>query len=441
MPALQQYLELAYLDAGLQLNDEVLLACSGGRDSMVMLELLHRMGCRFQVAHANFQLRGEASEGDEAFVQERCTALGIPFHSKRFPTQDEAHAHHESIQMAARRLRYQWLFSLAKDLGCKRVITAHHGRDQAETLLLNLMRGSGPVGLQAMLPDNGKVLRPLLFCPYEQVEVFAKREYVQFREDASNSEQKYRRNFLRHSILKNWEERFPGTIDQLVKSTQLMQESNAFTQRQLKQMAEQYVVQNDAEIKIDYSLFNNPDAHLLMRHVLEPFGLKDQSSFILKERARPGAIFSSETHVLVADRGAWVIREVQEKPSAQEISPEELVQFGDYHFVLRKREADERMPLASRAIVLSDTLVSTGLYVRSWQEGDKMRCFGMQGQKKLSDILIDAKIDRPTKERIPVVCNSEGTILWLAGIRSAEALRLSDVNLATWVLELVEHDR
>ncbi len=439
MPSLQYYLETAYSEAELQKDDDVILACSGGRDSMVLFDVLHREGYTFRVAHANFQLRGEASDADEYFVAARCQALGIPFHSKRFSTQNEANTHHESIQMAARRLRYDWLFELAEKEGCKRILTAHHGRDQAETLLLNLMRGSGPVGLQAMVPDNGLVLRPLLYCAYEQVEVYAQREKVLFREDASNQEQKYRRNFLRHSILKIWEERYPGTIDQLVHSTQLMQESNAFLKLQLQQISEQYLVFQEAECKIDYALFSNPDAHLLMRHILEPFGLKDQSSFILKERARPGAVFSSSTHVLVADRTHWVIREAKESLESKRIQPGEELKWGDYHFRFRKYDPSEGILSAEKAIVLSKDWNAGYLLVRTWEEGDKMHCFGMKGQKKLSDILIDAKLDRLAKSRIPVVCSPDGTILWLAGLRSAEELRLDKLSDAEWILELESH--
>ncbi|HCS20417.1 MAG TPA: tRNA lysidine(34) synthetase TilS, partial [Bacteroidetes bacterium] len=402
------------------------------------------------VAHVNFQLRGKDSEGDETFVRDFCAEKSLRFFSTRFDTQKEAEKEGESIQMAARRLRYSWLFALMDEHGFKRVITAHHDRDQAETLLLNLMRGTGPLGLQGMVVDDGRLFRPMLRMEYPSIVKYAKQFQVAHREDISNAETKYKRNFIRHFLVKPWEERYPGTIRQISKSSEWMEEANAFMFAQLDKEARPFIHRKKDRVFIDYQLANHPSANLLMRHILKEYGLAEQAAFILPEHSRPGAIFSSKTHALLADREHWIIRRSRRStvdgqqstvngkiiltPITHNQEPESI-SVGSYGFLLRPTRSGEPIPKDNTAILLSNELLQSGLYFRHWQEGDKMKPFGMKGNKKLSDILIDAGIDRFTKASIPVLCDKKGNILWLAGVRSSELLRLKEVSDAAWVLE------
>jgi len=209
MNALHSNVSAVLQEASLQQGDLLILACSGGKDSMVLAHVLVDLGYRPTVAHVNFKLRGADSEADEAFVRDFCAEKELPFYSTQFQTESEASQHKESIQMAARRLRYAWLFSLMDELGAKRLITAHHERDQAETMLLNLMRGTGPQGLQGMLVDDGRLMRPMLRSSYEEIDRLAKSKEMKFREDKSNPCIKYKRNFIRHTLLTPWEEAYP----------------------------------------------------------------------------------------------------------------------------------------------------------------------------------------------------------------------------------------
>lgn len=440
MPSLTEQIKESFANAGIQPESKILLACSGGKDSMVLFHLLKELNLNFAVAHMNFQLRGEESEQDEAFVSEASKSSSIPFYSKKVDTHAEKQGNGESTQMAARRLRYDWLSELASVHGFVRVLTAHHARDQAETILLNLMRGTGPKGLQGMEPDNGKILRPLLRVEYDQIEQFVKKNKVEFREDKSNAETKYRRNFLRHKILTPWEDHFPGTVHQLTRTSEIMLESNRFLNQQLEKESSKFVKnENDSqELNIAYSLAEHPDARLLMRYLLEPYGLKDQTPFILQERSRPGAIFSSEKYILVADRTHWSISKKREELKPIYLAAGMEVRWGDYQFLLKERKPGDSLALNNSSILLSKEHLKEPLLVRVWEEGDKMQPFGMKGSKKLSDILIDAKVKRTKKDRIPVVCDADGEILWLTGIKSSERLRLENPDNAPYILEVLD---
>lgn len=450
MVILQKHIHEVMQAGALQEHDPLLVACSGGKDSMVLLHVLLALNYRPAVAHVNFQLRGKDSEGDETFVRDFCAEKDLRFFSTRFDTQKEAEKEGESIQMTARRLRYSWLFLLMEDHGFNRVLTAHHERDQAETVLLNLMRGTGPMGLQGMVVDDGRLFRPMLRLEYPSIAAYAEDFKVPYREDASNAETKYKRNFIRHFLLEPWEQRYPGTIRQISKSSEWMEEANAFMQAQLDKEVQPFIHQEKNTLHIDYRIAGHPSAHLLMRHILKDCGLAGQASFILQEHASPGAIFSSRTHELLADRGSWIIRSSHRStvdgqqltnnsqvyiPRTQDLEPM-TVSISGYRFLLRRPSKGETIPRNNSSILLSNDLLLSGLYFRHWQEGDRMKPFGLKGSKKLSDILVDAGIDRFTKESLPVLCDQKGNILWLAGVRSSELLRLKDISKAAWVLEL-----
>lgn len=416
--------------AGLNSDSPILLACSGGRDSMVLLHLLLSLGYAPAVAHVNFKLRGADSEGDAEHVRQFCAEKNLVFHYKTFDTLEEADAHKESIQMAARRLRYAWLFQLVDECGYHRLLTAHHDRDQAETLLLNLMRGTGPKGMQGMKEDDGRLLRPMLHLPYEEVERYAEKGGIVFREDKSNAQTKYRRNFIRHELMKPWEEAFPGTIRQINRSSEIMLEVNEFLHHQMDALCSAYVKEVNGRLQIDYAIRKESFVRLLMRHLLNPYHLQDQVPFILESVSRPGAMFSSESHVLLADREFWIL-ESRDKRKVNASSENLKALFGEkmtmewngFQFKLVREGKGKNQ--GNHSIRINPGALNQ-LFLRTWKQGDVMQPFGMKGKKKLSDLLIDAGINRLDKEKIPVLTNEKGDILWLAGIRSSELLRLEE---------------
>jgi len=408
---------------------------------MVLAHVLVDLGYRPTMAHVNFQLRGADSEADEAFVRDFCAEKELPFYSTQFQTESEASQHKESIQMAARRLRYAWLFSLMDELGAKRLLTAHHERDQAETLLLNLMRGTGPQGLQGMLVDDGRLMRPMLRSSYEEIDRLAMQESITFREDKSNASIKYKRNFIRHTLLTPWEDAYPGTVRQFSRSSEIMQEVNVFLNHQFEQVVKEYVLEESSEIRINFSIKTHPSARLLMRYILKPFALEDQAPFVLETEGRPGAIFKSATHLLLADRDYWLIKIRDEPKGASNLElpllahDEESKQFvfGEFEFEL-SLHSGKKWPSNANTILLTQDTIDAGCYFRHWQEGDRMQPFGMSGKKKLSDLFIDAKVDLFQKEKWPILCDIDGNILWVTGIRSGEGLRLEKLEQAKYSL-------
>ncbi len=394
----------------------------------------------FQVAHANFQLRGEESEKDQETLEEACKSLGLNFVCKRFDTLGAVTEHKESIQMAARRLRYDWLEKLLLETGAARIITAHHQRDQAETILLNLMRGTGVQGLQGMLPDNGMVWRPLLHMEYRDILEEADARGMIFREDASNADVKYKRNFIRHVLLEPWEERYPGTQRQLARSAELVKESNTFLQEQLEKELAGYCSSEDAgKMKIDLSLSQHPHARILMRHVLAPFGLQNDVPFILEKVSGPGALFASSTHRLLVDRDHYLIEPLQEKVlNKLKLAPGEAVKLGSYSVSLgTKTNVDQVIP--DGLSVWIPVEMTLPLMLRSWQQGDKMQPFGMKGSKLLSDLFTDAKWSVFQKEKTLVITDHNGQIIAVPELRNAEALRVESGQQA-YLLTINKHE-
>jgi len=427
--------------ATLKKEDRLILACSGGKDSMVLLHVLIDLGYLPTVAHVNFKLRAADSEADEAFVRDFCAEKSLPFHATFFHTETEANENKESIQMAARRLRYAWLFSLMDELGAQRLLTAHHERDQAETMLLNLMRGTGPQGLQGMLLDDGRLMRPMLRSSYEEIDRLAQSQQIEFREDKSNASIKYKRNFIRHTLISPWEEAYPGTVRQFSRSSEIMQEVNVFLNHQFEEVIKEFVLAEGEEVSILFSIKSHPSARLLMRYILKPYAMEDQAPFVLDTVGRPGAIFKSPKHLLLADRKYWLIKKREENNISK---PLELLPLNDgeirrqfsfdgFEFEL-STFSSVAWPTNANTILLSQELMRQDCYFRHWQEGDRMQPFGMKGQKKLSDLFIDAKVDVFHKAQWPVLCQADGTILWVAGIRSAECLRLENLEQAKFSL-------
>lgn len=432
------YLQSVLKEFNIDTNQPLLLACSGGMDSMSLCHLLLDLGYQPALAHVNFKLRGEESDGDQQFVQDFCENHGLKFFTTSFQTEEESRKQGVSIQMAARRLRYEWLFDLKELHGFHRILTAHHDRDQAETVLLNLMRGTGAKGLSGMKVDDGRLLRPLLHLSYPLLADYAKTRKLVYREDSSNASVKYKRNFIRHVLLAPWEEEFPGTIRQINRTTDIMQEVNGFLDEQLKQEVAAFISE-DGNTHISFAIRNHPYARLLMRYLLHEAGMSDQAPFVLDSFGRVGALFRSADYELLTDRDHWVLRKNEHRVTTgikeYKIPMEEQdFAFGKNHFQLRRAQAGETFPKHPNSVWISETLLLSGLVLRNWMSGDKMIPFGMKGKKKLSDLFVDEKINRFDKHELPVLVNAEGEVLWVCGIRGSERLRVDVQETNYWVL-------
>ena len=249
-----------------------MLAVSGGVDSMVLLNLFSQTNYRVQVAHCNYQLRGEDSEQDMKLVQTTCTHYGIPFHGIRFDTNQFALENGVSIQMAARDLRYAWFEKLSKANDLSWIATAHHSDDQIETILLNLVRGTGVQGLAGIREINGNRLRPLLQFRREDIELYAAQNGLVWREDSSNQKDDYKRNFLRHQVVPLLKQQNPALNEAFFRFGHRMQVLADFAERKFQEFSTAHIETNDLTSEVDRILFFNKDYRVFTEKWLENHG-------------------------------------------------------------------------------------------------------------------------------------------------------------------------
>lgn len=420
-------------------TQRALLAVSGGVDSVVMAELFHRAGVPFGLAHVNFGLRGADSDGDEAFVRQLAQQYGVMVFTKRFDTTVFAKTYGFSIQLAARKLRYDWFNELLDSAPFDYVVTAHHRDDALETLLLNLTRGTGLAGLAGIPVWTGRVVRPLLSVSRAAIEQFAAENALPWREDRSNATDDYPRNFVRHHVVPllrqlnpNLDETLGQTLDQLAAARRLLA-----SQADALRVAA-WRTNGDVHFLNIEKLRQTTEPLLLLHELLRPLNFRyHQSRMIWAAVDGPvGKRFHSSTHMLTRDRAALVITPKEAVTEAIFFleKSDELVETP--HFRLRFCvQTEEEIPFETNpAIARFDAdALSFPLTLRRWQPGDWFCPLGMGGRrKKVSDFLIDAKIPRPLKERVWVLLSGE-TLVWVVGHRMDERFRVTPQTRQHWV--------
>lgn len=389
----------------------LLLACSGGVDSMVLLHFLQQTTYSIAVAHCNFLLRDVASDGDAAFVSGYCTAHGLPYFETSFETKDYAKMKGISTQMAARELRYQWFDSLKIQHNFSHLLTAHHLDDQLETFLINLGRGSGIKGLSG-IPDD-LILRPLLKVSKQDILAYAKENNISWREDASNAEEDYLRNQLRHQLIPKWKAIQPNLIEQLEKSQQQLRWAEEALAIQCDQFKANHFMakENHVEISIEALQTLKPLAYYL--HALfSPYGFIHFSDLNALLNAQSGKQLFSKTHRLLKDRTVLLLT-----PEAQAEGKEiyHWTPAEDLSFPIKLRIGEDVIENARSAILAVEAL-KYPLILRKYEEGDYFYPVGMTGKKKLSKFFKDLKYSLLEKEQQWLLC-SGGEIVWVVGQR------------------------
>ncbi len=419
----------------------VLLAVSGGLDSVVLAELAYRANLDFALAHVNFGLRDAESDGDEDFVKILAERYGRPFFTKKMETKAFAQTHGLSTQLAARKLRYAWFDELLDAHGFNYLATAHHRDDALETLLLNLIRGAGLAGLAAIPARNGRIIRPLLAASREEIAQFAAKNGLAWREDRSNATDDYPRNFIRHRVLPLLRELNPNltetagqTLDQLAAARRLLEKSVEAVRQAV------WRTDGDAIFLALESLRQTPEPLLVLHELLRPLGFRYRQSAAIWAAAggQPGKTFFSQIHTLTVDRHALVI--TPNRAVANEVflieNPEGALQTPDFQlqFSFAETPVFEKSP----AVACFDfEKLTFPLRLRRWQPGDWLCPLGMGGKrKKVSDLLVDLKVPRPLKNRVWVLI-SGSEIAWVVGHRLDERFRVTDATRRVWRLEVV----
>lgn len=423
-------------------DERVLLAVSGGVDSVVMCHLFHLAGFDFGIAHCNFQLRGEASEGDAIFVKALAAKLGVPFFSKSFDTQAFADEQKISIQMAARELRYAWLEDIRQRHDYQQIATAHHLNDSIETFFYNFAKGTGIRGLQGIPMKNGRIIRPLLFATKDEILAFANAKNLAYRADASNEESKYDRNKIRHHVIPTLREINSDFEQTSAGNLRRIQETMHLFDWALAQIRREAVAETSGGIRMDVAkvLEHQPAVQTILYEFLNPFGFHaDQIGQMLESFERQsGAIFYSETHRLLVDREFFVI-EKQTFDTGQEqfvISAgtrEFRTDVGNFTFAY-KTGRPETFTSDSFIVHLDAEKITFPLTLRHWQAGDFFYPLGLSGSRqKLQDFFTNQKLSRFEKERVWLLL-SGNEICWVVGHRLDERFKITDETTSYWVI-------
>ncbi len=407
----------------------LLLALSGGVDSMVLATLLRQAGFSFAVAHCNFSLRGTASNEDAQFVQQWAADWKIECHQTQFDTRQIAAQRHQSIQLAARTLRYQWFEELRLRHGYAAILTAHHADDVAETLLINLCRGAGIAGLHGIPERNGHLLRPLLFASRSEIMEYAAQESVGWREDASNAEEKYLRNAMRHRVLPTLDELMPGATVRIAQTAARLHDAEQIYRDELAKILGRLKEERGRDVYVPIRLLVRQKAlPTLAFELFTPYGFSsDQTAQILRLlHSESGHQVVSESHRVIRHRDFLVVTSRNDEASdlitIQKIPSTIQTAHGRFSFEWMEQSALPA-PNANTALLDGDS-VSLPLTLRHRREGDYFYPLGMgMKKKKLKRFLIDAKLPISEKERV-LILESQGRILWVVGHRIDERFKL-----------------
>ncbi len=396
-------------------QDKILVALSGGADSVALTRILITLGYHCEAAHCNFALRGEESDRDEDFVRNFCRSLNIKCHSIHFETRRYAAQQSISIEMAARELRYNWFSKICEESDCQVVAVAHHKDDSVETMLLNLIRGTGINGLLGIRPKNGNVVRPLLCASRQEVVEYLHRMNQTYVTDSTNLEDEYTRNKIRLNLLPLMEEINPSVKDGLVKTASYLNDISKVYQQAIKESIDRIFITPEKEISIE-KLMNEPAPQALLFEVLSPLGF---NSTQVEEvygslNGQPGKRFISSQWQVVKDRELLLIEKVKTANDKPQIIFEEVLLTKE--FVIPKDKNTACFDANKFKGVIS---------IRKWEKGDYFIPFGMKGKKLVSDFMTDSKFSLLKKEQQWVLsCNDQ--IAWLIGERTDNRFRIDD---------------
>lgn len=421
----------------------VLLAVSGGVDSMVMSELASNCPyiSKVAVAHCNFSLRSEESDGDEALVRRWAESKGMPLFTVRFDTTGYAARKSLSIEMAARELRYDWFERIAAENGYDYVAVAHNLNDNVETFFLNLMRGTGVKGLSGMKELAGRILRPMLGFTREQIEDFAAAAGVPYRTDSTNLSTEYKRNRIRHCLFPVLKELNPSFLRTMTRNMKYISEVSDMADAIISSEAGQISAAGNGGVRIPLTGFSSPSYSVY--RLLSGYGFNSSAcediSQVASDSLNPvGKIFYSETHVAVIDRGFVAVYPLDSVPVSlkgrmdleeAEVSEQQLADNGmatcSFGQLSMSFSVSDRVPESGCLYADADKLCFP-LKVREWNRSDRMRPFGMRGTRKLSDIFSDAKLNVVEKSLVPVVEDASGKIVFVSNMRSSDDFRASE---------------
>lgn len=428
---------------------KTLLAVSGGLDSMVMAELFRRAGFSFAVAHCNFGLRGAESDGDEISVRQWADNHKVDFYGRQFETSKFAEAEGISVQMAARDLRYDWFEELIEEFKYDYLATAHHADDNIETVLLNLTRGTGLPGLLGIAPIKNQLVRPLLFVGKSEILDFAQKEKINWREDSSNATDAYRRNLLRHKVLPVLQEINPSLHKTFNQNLERLRAVDSLVGGLLLEWQKKAVRSEKGIVYISIPIIIKvQEPALLLHEILEEYGFNHaQTNQIAASLGGiSGKQFFSVSHSLTKDREDLIVEPLRQVNAAEPVlihEKTERVAFpGNASLILTRMPLSANMDFRTNAqtAFFDNTRLRFPLTIRPWQAGDWLQPFGMDGRsKKVSDLLVDAKVPLNRKKDCLVLLDDYQNILWVLGLRTDERFKINVATTEILRIEIVKN--
>ncbi|WP_297093382.1 tRNA lysidine(34) synthetase TilS [uncultured Draconibacterium sp.] len=421
-------------------EQKVLLAVSGGIDSMVLLHLFERSGFEYGIAHCNFRLRGDESDGDEAFVHEQVEQHGTPAHFETFDTKEYASLKGISIEMAARELRYDFFERIRKEYEYDCIVTAHHQDDLIETFFLNLSRKTGIKGLTGIKEKKGKLVRPLLFASREDIEKYAAENYISYREDSSNNEVVYQRNFLRHKILPLFSELNPAFKKNFMASVDNLKVAYDVYENAIGNEIQEVLTDEKEQSVISISaLQNSPHPKTVLLEILSGYGFNASvvDAVYQSLETLSGKQFFSKTHRLVKDRDVLFIQEISnDEERVYYIEEDDMELFAPFSISIERLDGKDFSIIKDANIACIDLdEVQFPLLMRKWQQGDYFQPLGMTGFKKVSDFFIDQKMPLHEKENTWLLCSGK-KIVWIMGQRLDNRFKVTDATKQVLKIEI-----
>ena len=404
----------------LSLSDLYIVALSGGADSVALLLLLDEMGYKVHALHCNFHLRGEESDRDERFCEDLCLKKNIPFHRIHFDTLMYAETHKMSVEMAARELRYRYFEQLRKDIGAEGICVAHHQDDTVETVLLNLVRGTGLRGLTGIQPRNGAILRPLLCVTRTEIESYLATKQQDYVTDSTNLETDFVRNKIRLQVVPLLRQLNPAVSENIVRTAEHLTEA----QKVLDAVVDTYKGSNQLDL---CALQQVGSAEYIVFEWLKQYGFNgSQVQQVIS--AETGSIFSSPTgYEVLKDRGRLLV-----EPTIMAFTPIRIPEEGTYVLPddrrLNVRRSNPFVSKDSHEATLDARQVRFPLTVRRVEEGDWMIPYGMTGRKLLSDLMTDLKMSLFDRRRQLVVVDAQDAVVWAIGLRTDHRCRVTDAT-------------
>lgn len=402
------------------LSDKILVALSGGADSVALLHILTKLGYSCEAAHCNFHLRGDESNRDQTFVESLTKKLRIPLHIRQFDTKSYAKNNGISIEMAARELRYDWFEELRRQTECSVIAVAHHQDDQAETILLNLYRSTGLRGMRGMLPKNGYIVRPLLCTNHNQILYYLKANHIEHVEDSTNSDTTIARNAIRAQL----RSLPPQQIAHIAQTAEYM--------RQYTQIVEEYI--NDKKLSITEgntidinALLSSVAPKAILYEILREYGFSEIDDIYRSLTSQAGKIFYSSTHQILKDRDQLIISEIEETESkTPQIKYQQINDMAGIVF-----------PKATEwTAILDGKVLQNPLTLRHWEAGDTFIPIGMRGKKKLQDFFTDMHIPLTQKNKIWLLCSGK-EIVWVVGYRLDNRYKITPDSKQAVKIEII----